>query len=219
MIKRGEQPILTELERSGIGLRVNIRTHPVIEEFMRASLGTKEPTIEPVESFGRIWEPARGESKKELLVYGIPKELTGVFTVMGGTMYRMDRPGQPIFVDNRDRGGPPSPDDDPRRSGSRTLGYDRVLNLSFLRLVGSSESGGVTFHLGGIYGEDILEALDRQLTAATREIYSQFMKPIKITVVLEAQEDIATRERRIEVDAGGDPAPPLIVDAAGRGLV
>lgn len=161
--------MMAEFERSGVGLRINIKAHPVVEEFMRRSLDTPEPSIQAVEEFGRSWEAARGESKKELLVYGIPKELCGTFQVSGGTAYRLDRPGQPIFVNG---------DGLDSRSGS----IPRILNLSFLRLVGISEEGGVTFHIGGIYSDETIDNLDRALNLATKEVYNQFMKPIKITV-------------------------------------
>lgn len=80
------------------------------------------------------------------------------------------------------------------------------LNLSFLRLVGISQPGGVTFHIGGIFGEDVLDTLERAIGLATKEVYSQFMKPIKLTIALEVSEPSVERERTIEVQA------PEVVD-------
>ena len=188
-LKAKDHPILAQLARSGIGLRINIRTHPIIEEFMQRAIGTPDPSSRAVEEYGRHWEPARGESKKELLVYDIPKELTGVFDVGGGFSYRLDRPGMGIFC--------ATTSDRPLDSSSRTL------NLSFLRLVGTSAEEGVTFHIPGVYSDDAFDILDRGITAATREIYSQFMKPIKIEIVLEVQGDEVRRERIV-----GVPLPP-----------
>lgn len=187
-LRDGDHPMMAEFERSGVGLKFNIRAHPVIEEFMRNAMGVSEPSMRPVEEFSRHWEPAKGESRKELLVYDIPKELTGVFPISSGASYRMDRPGYPIFV----------PGD-----GLETRGAPRVLNLSFLRLVGISEPGGVTFHIGGIYSEPLLDELESVLHNATREVYNQFMKPIKISVELVVRNP--GEERSLVVDV---PLPP-----------
>lgn len=196
-LKGKDHPILTELARSGIGLRINIRTHPVVEEFIQRAIGTPEPSSRPVEEYGRYWEPARGDSRKDLRVYDIPKELTGVFNVNGGYSYRLDRPGAAIFCDNGPGGGPLDV-----RGG-------RTLNLSFIRLVGSSSDEGVTFHIPGVYSNDAFNTLDQGITAATQEIYSQFMKPIRIEIVLEVQNEEVHRQRVIGVQA-----PPEAEEAA-----
>lgn len=188
-LNQGDRPMLAEFERSGVGLRINIKAHPVVEDFMRRSLGGDDPIIQSVDDFGRAWEPARGDSKKELLVYGIPKELNGVFQVSGGNSYRLDRPGQAIFVNG---------------DGIESRGAGRVLNLSFLRLVGISEEGGVTFHIGGIYSDETIDNLDRALNLATKEVYNQFMKPIKITVEFVVSSSGEERNSVHEV-------PPLII--------
>lgn len=193
-IKKGDRPIITDLERSGIGLRINVCTHPVIEEFMKHAMGTVEPVIEAIGEYGRLWLPARGESKKDLLVYGIPKELTGVFNLRRNYSYRLDRPGQAIFCPQNDPGSPII-----RRSDS--VGVSDTLNMSFLRLVGTSDEGGVTFHIGGIHSDELLDKLELLLDMATQEIYSQFLKPIKITVVAEVQDDIAPRQHVVGVEA------------------
>lgn len=182
-LKGGDHPITAELHRSGVGLRINVRCHPIIEEFMQGCQNLQQPQIDPVEQFARNWEPAKGDSRKELLVYGIPKELTGVFRVGSSVSYRMDRPGSPIFL--------------PLDGISDRL--SRTLNLSFLRLVGTSSESGVSFTIAGVYSEETMDDLDRQITEATREIYKQFMKPIKITVSLEVRGDVDDRTRMVEV--------------------
>jgi hypothetical protein len=175
-LKGGDKPITAELYRAGIGLRINVRCHPVIEEFFQRSQGLDSPQMEDVGAYGRHWERPKGsDATTDLQVYSIPKELTGVFNVGPGAQYRLDRPGSPLFVDD-----------------GLTRGT-RLLNLSFLRLVGTSEGNGITFYIAGVYSEDTLDELDRLITLATREIYKQFMKPVKITITQEVRE--ATDER------------------------
>lgn len=200
-LKRGDQPILTELQRSGVGLRFNICAHPVIEDFMKAALGTAEPSIQPVEDFGRGWLPARGASKKDLYVYGIPKELSGVFTVRRDVRYRMDRPGQPILIAS-DGARPARARLDGGMDMADAGSSSEVLNLSFLRLVGISDPGGVSFHIGGVFSEALVDKLEDHLNAALKEVYQQFMKPIRISIVHQVREAMDDRERVIEV------APP-----------
>ena len=203
-IKKGDRPIAAQLERSGIGLRIKVRTHPVIEEFMRGCYGGLEPSTQPIEDFARQWEPARGASKSDLRVYAIPKELNGIFRLNESTGYRLDRPGYPIFIPDEGGGGPDRPR--PSTSGRSFLPPSstpsQVLNMSFLRLVGSSSEDGVTFHIAGVYSDDTIDSIEMALQLAVREIYRQFMKPIRIEVIAEERGD--TRDDQVVVQVGGD---------------
>ena len=211
-IKKGDRPIAAQLERSGIGLMIKVRTHPVIEDFMRGCYGGLEPSTQDVSDFARQWEPARGESRKDLLVYAIPKELTGVFRLNESTGYRLDRPGYPIFIPDDGGGGdslgrpPRSAPHSGRVFSTSSAAPSQVLNMSFLRLVGSSSEDGVTFHIAGVYSDDTIDSIERALQLAVREIYRQFMKPIRIEVIAEERGDL--RDDQVVVQVGGD------VDAA-----
>lgn len=191
-LKKGDRPISTELDRAGVGLRIRVRCHPIIEEFFQGCQGLAAPQIDDVSVYGRrLWEEARGESRQSLQVYAIPRELQGEFSI-NNIRYRLDRPGDAIFIAS-DNGG--------HSTSSRVA---RVLNLSFLRLVGTSVDNGVLFYIGGVYSEDMMNELEPAISAACQEIYRQFMKPIRIEVVLEVRNDGSDTSRIIEVPAPAD---------------
>ena len=186
-LKKGDRPISTELNRAGVGLRIRIRCHPIIEEFFQGCQGLTAPLIDDVAILGRrLWEPARGESHQDLRVYTIPRELQGEFSI-NSIRYRLDRPGDAIFLASGLDGGPPGP------HGSR------VLNLSFLRLVGTSVEDGVIFYISGVYSEDTMDELEQAITVASQEIYRQFMKPIRIEIIHEVRDSGSDTTRIVEV--------------------
>lgn len=187
-LKKGDRPISTELNRAGVGLRIKVRTHPIIEEFFQGCQGMAAPLIDDVANYGRrLWEPARGESRRELQVYAIPVELQGEFAI-NNIRYRLDRPGDAVFLPSGLDGGLPS-----------TSRGTKVLNLSFLRLVGTSIDDGITFYISGVYSEDTMNELETAITAASQEIYRQFMKPIRIEIVHEVRDIGSDTTRIVEV--------------------
>lgn len=185
-LKKSDRPITAELSRAGVGLRIRVRCHPIIEEFFQGCQGMTTPIIDNVADFGRrMWEPTRGDSRRELQVYGIPRELQGEFAI-NNIRYRLDRPGDAIFL--------PSGLD-----GGALVRGAKVLNLSFLRLVGTSSEDGVPFYISGVYSEDTMNELEAAITAASQEIYRQFMKPIRIEIVLEVRDSGSDATRIVEV--------------------
>jgi hypothetical protein len=159
--KSGETRIQTSLSRSSDGLKVTIWAQPQVEDFLR-SLGTG--SVIDVQTLGRYWAPAG----RELFVYSLSKELGGL-DVNGKFSYYLDHPGTAISSI-------------PEEGYSLTRGGGGALNLSFLRLVGISESGGVSFTVKGVYTRSMITQLGSQIEQATQKFYREFLKPYKLVI-------------------------------------
>lgn len=167
LVKGGETVIQTNLRRTADGLTLTIRTHPRVEQFL-AALGAGAP-IEDAGIYNRYWNPANGV--KGLPVHGLSpdKTIQGWINVDNRLSYRLDRPGGPLYERNQDTG---------------ILG----LNLSFLRLVGTSEGGGQSFTVKGVYSTEQLQTLRMQLMSACQHFYVSYLKPVNVTVLVSTQE-------------------------------
>lgn len=144
------------------GLFVNVRTSPEIEEYMKG-LGDGLEILD-VGEYGRQWSPFLSDT--ELKVYGLPTEdgLMG-WIRNGNSSYRIDRVGQRLF-----EGG----DMDSR------LG----VNLSFLRLVGTSAPEGVTFTVHGVFSSGVVKEFEKTFADAADGFYQNFLKPVNVQIVL-----------------------------------
>lgn len=89
----------------------------------------------------------------------------GALVCKDGLPYRLDRIGQDIYVPNS------------------------YVNLSFLRLVGTSEEGGRTIRLATVISDEELRTLSGLLKKASLAFYNKFLKPINVTICLTTQED------------------------------
>lgn len=164
------------VSRSKLGITINVRTISEVEDFMR-SLGSGERVN--TASAGRYWAPLQTITRDEttgavtrtdgppLYVYDLRQALEpGVLDNGGG--YRLDQPGGPLLY-----------------SGTE------MVNLSILRLIGTSEGTGVTFNLkGSVYTEGALKNLKDQLSKAARKFYIDYIRPVDFrgTVILSSQE-------------------------------
>jgi hypothetical protein len=162
--KRGETVIRTTIERSPSGLTVQIQTHPSVEAFMR---GLGDGLTQDVRASGRLWQPL-GPNDPGLVAYNMTT-LLGPFTSYDGSMVRMDQVGNSLLGGG---GGAPS-----------------SVNLSFLRLLGTSEGNGVTFVLkGSVMSTDALANLRDKIGRAQDALYKMYLLPVNFTTMLITQE-------------------------------
>ena len=158
LVKSGETQIYVGFHRNRKGLSFTVKTTSQVEEFMK-SMGTGE--IADIRVSGRHWVPARSEDI--LRIYSLTPRADGPAT------YRLDRPGQPIFEPSGELGRP-------------------LVNLSFLRLVGTSEGNGVTFYVKGVYTMEAIKAMRDAIIDASRSFYISYLKPIEYSVQVISQE-------------------------------
>lgn len=155
LIKSGELCMRLSLSRSALGLKVNVKVSPLIENFMR-SLGTGDP--EDVTAYGRLWLPE--QETMPLKVWNMGRNPMHTMT---SNRYSIAMPGSKLDL-------------------THDVGPDAV-NLSMLRLVGASEGDGVTFHIkGSVHSLDGLRDLKNKLGAAGRNLYVDYIKPVDLTV-------------------------------------
>jgi len=167
--------IVTSILRSPKGLQMSCQAHAVVEEFMNVA-GNGE--VSPIEHYGRKW--TRQGSDAILQVYDIPASMNGTQMINTKAGYRIDIPGREV-VYNDDRSGL------------------KVVNMSFLRLVGVSGPEGVSFNVAGVHSEEDAIWIATQIREASRVIYNQYMKPLAIRIHLE--DSLPMREETLNQDA------------------
>ena len=162
-LKQGDTAIVTTLRRTTKGLEICIRTHEAVEEFMRANAGEETTQVDII---GRQWR--RIGDSTPLEVYEIPPDMTGSRLASQKVAYRIDQPGRNLVTVDM-------------HSGAKTI------NMSFLRLVGSSAADGVTFNVTGVHSEEDVQWMATAIRDASRAIYTQYMKSMQIDIELEDQ--------------------------------
>lgn len=155
MLKSGEKAISTTVQRTSRGLVLRVQLHPVVEDFIKNS---SNGDFTPVKMFGRKWTPC-----DDLCVYDIPSSMLGIVGVDGELSYRLDKPGWDLFTTDE-------------RTGRK------VINMSFLRLVGASQPDGVAFSVGGVYERSDVTWIASAINDAGKAIYTQYIRPMTISV-------------------------------------
>lgn len=154
MLNGGDKSISTRIARTARGLEVRVILHPDVEEcFKQLSNGD----ISSVALFGRKWL-----SPQPLEVYDIPPTMTGAGVIGGTTGYRLDIPGRELIIN------------DP--SGLR------LVNMSFIRLVGASGPEGQSFYIPGNWDKDDVIWLGQTIVAAGEAISNKWIYPIVINL-------------------------------------
>jgi hypothetical protein len=87
--KGGQTPIEVSLRRVGVGIEVNVKILPDIEDFMKELGGGRQVRVD---SYGRHWLPR--QKGTTLLAYDLNEHVDG-----GRDLYRMDILGSPINYD------------------------------------------------------------------------------------------------------------------------
>ncbi len=111
-----------------------------------------------VQSSGRYWRPI--VKNQQMYAYALNEPME---PVQGPNPYRLDLLGYP-------------------------LSHEGFVNLSFLRLIGSSEGIGASFYVKGVYSLPGLRALRDLLIPSTRQFYIDYMKPVDLIVKVSTQE-------------------------------
>jgi hypothetical protein len=70
----------------------------------------------------------------------------------------------------------------------RPMEQEGQLNMSFLRLAGTSEGNGVTFGVKGVYSLESLRNLRDKISASARQLYIEYLRPVDLTVTVSTQE-------------------------------
>lgn len=160
-----KEHIEIELARSWRGFSVRIKTTPEVEEFVK-SFGTGEAY--DVRMYGRHWKP-QGGGMKDFNVYHLDSNRDpGIMVTPDGGLFDISHPGFPLLTSNN--------------------GSKQTLNMSFLRLVGSSQGSGVTFTMKDVCNLDILNDLKNRITLASEAFYTRYLKPVNFTVTICTQE-------------------------------
>lgn len=111
--------------------------------------------VQSVGLFGRKWE-----SPQTLEVYDIPQSMVGVTLISPTVGYRLDIPGRDLII-----------------TDANGL---RVINMSFIRLVGASGPEGVNFYLTGQWDKDDVVWLGQSIVACGDSISNKWIYPIVI---------------------------------------
>jgi hypothetical protein len=158
LIKRGELVVLVTFHRSRTKPGTLVHVKTVpAVEEFFRYAGGNDET--EVGAYGRYWQPHKTDA---LVVYELASDdLRGVLGSNGGR-YRLDQPGTPL------------------RDGN-------IVNLSLLRLKGTSEAG-VTFLLSGMHSKSYIEDLADAIVEASRDFYVNYLKPVDIAVMVSTQD-------------------------------
>lgn len=150
--KRGELCISSTIQRSRKhnGLLVRVKTVPPVEALFRDWTQEGEGEINSVSAYGRHWAPVDGA---DLRIYPM-RPSPGI--IMGDEVqFRLDTPGFPLME-------------------------GKVVNLSFLRIVGISEGPGVEFVVKGVTSTEWIEQVGKKIQAAQKMLYLTYLRPVTL---------------------------------------
>jgi hypothetical protein len=160
VVKGGETMVSLGIRRSSRGLIISARIHPIFEEFFREQANEKTS----VDEISRQWFPLKDQA--DLEVWHILQD-PGV--VRGNSAsYRINQPGYPLVQSDQ---------------------TGRIINLSFLRLVGASEPTGISFEVKGAYTLTYIRQLASEVGGAVKQFYIDCLKPVDLLVTVNTQEN------------------------------
>lgn len=160
VVKGGETMITLGIRRSSRGLLISTRIHPLFEEFFREQANEKLL----VDEINRQWFHLKDQPPLEIWhIIQDPGVVRG-----NAANYRINQPGSPLVTT------------DPN---------GKVINLSFLRLVGASEPNGVTFEVKGAFTLTYIRQLASDIGGAVKQFYTDNLKPIDVTITVNTQEN------------------------------
>lgn len=170
VVKRGETCVITTLSRTALGLQLRVKAHAALELFMRGLSVPDQPPIE-VALQDRYWVPPTG--KPPLMAYRMSGPLPTLTNPLTGMpMFTLERLARPL-LDDGDGGG---------------RDRDLPVNLSYLRLIGISESQGIAFNIRGVYSLDALRNLQERISYAQQQFYVNYIRPVNLSVIVQTQE-------------------------------
>lgn len=160
IVKGGENIIALGIRRSSRGVVLTAKVTPAIEDYFRSQSGDSFD----VNEIHREWFV--GKDAAPLKVWHIVDD-PGVVRSHTGA-YVLNKPGFPLVVSE---------------------GPSKVVNLSFLRLVGISEGEGIKLEIKGAFTLTYIRDLAAQIGQSTKQFFVDFLKPVDILVTVNTQEN------------------------------
>lgn len=157
--KSGEEWLRLSMVPDKRGMRIDVRAHPLVEEFMQSLGGGKK--IELTEMPRHLWTGV--DDINSLGVYRMDTALRNDGISM--RTFRIDTPGYGIIDE------------------------DDIVNLSFLRFVGVSAPEGISFiSTRDVYPVSYRRQLRTKIGNAFRDFCRDYIKQVKITLIMTGQE-------------------------------
>ena len=152
MDSKGAQLILCTLSRTRAGASLHVLVRPDVEDFFRKN---SNGLTEAVEKYGRCWG-----SSKPLRVWVFPS-----FNEAANKdpLYTMWAPGWMLMASDEDTDKP-------------------TPNISFLRLVGASQDGGITVNIDTLMSRKYVQETAKVLSEACGAFYNDFIQDIHISI-------------------------------------
>lgn len=148
--------------KNDIGLRLRVQANSEVEDFMR-SLSNKR--VISADAIAPDWVSQDLTASKALDTYIIERNLSG-------KDYTMEAIGQQLLIG----GGKQVRLAD----GSIGLSGDKI-NISFLKLVGISNEGGVEFGVSGIFSAEYVNKVRTAINPAIAQFLKDYLVPVSYT--------------------------------------
>lgn len=152
-------------DRGKKGLEIYAKADPRVEDFMQ-SLACGAPP-EPIENYGHEWYMV----KNPLLVYPLERGLPN-------STYTIEKVGEgfkhPAVSNNGER--------------QLLIPASPKLNISFLRIVGIGQPGGVTWGLSGPVSKPYIRTIAGEIAAEVRNLVRDYIVPVHINLRISSQE-------------------------------
>lgn len=156
-IERG--PVFGSLGKQ-IGLRLRVKAKPEIEDFMRTSSNGK---TSGVEAYGDGWLPLLLDESSALEVYTVD--------IPNGRGYTFNKVGAPLLIEGTKN-----------RYALDVEDPAKIINLSFLALVGISSERGVCFGIPGMYSAHYIKNLHNSMHAEIIRFLQDYVVPITMNL-------------------------------------
>lgn len=146
------------IDKKADGLEIWFKTDPQVEAFMKSLAAGQTP--KPLEAYGQTWEPAKASGP--ILVYRIDGVQREQYTLRHATLDSV--------------------------CGSLGGGEDALVNLSFLRFVGSSAGGGIRFKISGPFSLEYSRDMATDIKMAVRDLIKEYVVPAHIELRISSKE-------------------------------
>ena len=165
-IQQDNQPVIhTYLRRVKEGIRIDLELHPEIEEFFRHWGSTEQVNIG---AYGKVWTTFPPPPQDQNNSLNAPP-------VLRAWTFAQPGPGNVDMFDLYGLG-----------RSITNLSEKGQQNIAFLRLVGASQPGGITFLYEDIISKDGLAQLAARIRDAQIRFYDQYIRPAGMRILLES---------------------------------
>lgn len=180
VVKSGDTGIRLFLSRSHLGLTLEVKLHPSVEDFMRNLSGGE---LVNTSINGRYWYPidAHGKALNDpppMMAYEC--DITDKLMTDEGKEVVLGRLCQPLVEYGSSVQQVPGTS---RLQVSNTPAHDKI-NISFLRLVGASNGKGVKFGVRGVFSKSSIYKMRDDLGEACRKFYMEYLRAMDLNVYI-----------------------------------